>query len=117
MKKLFFILIFSVVAASPAKADPATAAVLAPLALKAAREASPYVISGMRGSGDQMTAVAQDLGRILLLPWGAIQATVGMPFGYMGDGFDNIFTGVCAPFELVYDLVVLPFSFLSQSGI
>lgn len=117
MKKLLFILIFSVTAAFPAKADPVTMMVLAPLALKAAREASPYVISGMRGSGDQMVAVAQDFGHILLLPWGAIQATAGMPFGYMGDGFDNIFTGVCAPFELVYDLVLLPFTFMSQSGL
>ena len=117
MKKIFLILIFCVTAAFPVKADPATAMVLAPLALKAAREASPYVISGMRGSGDQMVAVARDLGRVMLLPWGAIQATVGMPFGYMGEGFDNIFAGVCAPFELVCDLVVLPFTFLSQSGL
>ena len=116
MRKLLVILILCG-ALSPARAEPMTMAMLAPLALKAAREASPYLISGMRGSGDHMLAVAQDLGQLLRLPWGVIQATAGLPFGYMGDGFSNIFAGVCAPFELVYDLVTLPFTFTDRSGI
>ena len=50
------------------KAEPVTMALLAPVALKVAKDASPHLISGMRGAGDNMVAVAQDMGRILLLP-------------------------------------------------
>ncbi len=84
---------------------------LAPIALKVAKDASPHVISGMRGAGEQMVAVANNLGDMIKLPWGIIQATAGVPFGYFGEGMNNIFNGVCAPFYLVVNVLTLPFAF------
>ena len=110
MKKLLCVLIM-VSCIVPVKAEPVTMALLAPIALQAAKEASPHVISGMRGAGDHMVAVVNDVGRIFLLPLGVIQITAGLPFGYMGEGLNNIWNGVCAPFALVVDVITLPFAF------
>ncbi|MCI5779494.1 MAG: hypothetical protein MR051_06750 [Lentisphaeria bacterium] len=115
MKK--FLLILTLCAVIPVRSEPVTMVLLAPVALKVAKDASPHVISGMRGAGDQMLAVAQDLGNILLLPWGVVQATAGLPFGYMDDGFGNIFAGVCAPFQLVMDVLMLPVAFTGNSNL
>lgn len=111
MKKLLLALIFAATAVIPVKAEPVTMVILAPLALKVANDASPYVISGMRSSGHQLLEVVKDCGNILRLPWGAIQATAGAPLGYFNDGLSNIWRGVCAPFQLVVDIVLLPFAF------
>jgi len=111
VKKLLLAVILMVVTVIPVKAEPVTMMVLAPVALKVANDASPYVISGMRSSGSQLLEVAKDIGNILRLPWGAVQATAGAPFGYFNDGLSNIWTGVCAPFHLVVDIILLPFAF------
>ena len=111
MKKLLFAVMLMVMTVIPVKAEPVTMMVLAPVALKVANDASPYVISGMRSSGSQLLEVAKDIGNILRLPWGAVQATAGAPFGYFNDGLSNIWTGVCAPFHLVVDIILLPFAF------
>ena len=111
MKKLLLAVILMVVTVIPVNAEPVTMMVLAPVALKVANDASPYVISGMRSSGSQLLEVAKDIGNILRLPWGAVQATAGAPFGYFNDGLSNIWTGVCAPFHLVVDIILLPFAF------
>ena len=111
MKKLLLILAVAIVAAMPVKAEPVSMAILAPLALKVANDASPYVISSMHSGGAQMLEVVKDCGRILLLPWGALQASIGAPFGYLNDGLGNIWSGVCAPFQLVVDIIMLPFAF------
>ncbi|MBE6399789.1 MAG: hypothetical protein E7041_06580 [Lentisphaerae bacterium] len=111
MKKLLSAVIFAVITVIPVKAEPVTMMVLAPVALKVANDASPHVIFGMRSSGGQLLEVAKDIGNILRLPWGAVQATAGAPFGYFNDGMSNIWTGVCAPFQLVTDIILLPFAF------
>ena len=73
-----------------AEAEPVTMVVLAPLALEAAKQASPYVITAMRNGGMQLLEVGKDLGNILRLPLGIIQATIGAPFGLYGSGWENI---------------------------
>ena len=111
MKKVVLALIIAFAAILPVKAEPVTMVLLAPLALKVANDASPHVISGMRSSGAQLLEVVKDCGDILRLPWGAIQATAGAPFGYFGNGLNNIWRGVSAPFRLVVDIIMLPFAF------
>ena len=109
IKILMVLVIKGLLKTKPAKAYPDI--LLAPVALKVANDASPHVISGMRSSGGQLLEVAKDIGNILRLPWGAVQATAGAPFGYFNDGLSNIWTGVCAPFQLVTDIILLPFAF------
>ena len=111
MKKLLSAVIFAVITVIPVKAEPVTMMVLAPVALKVANDASPHVISGMRSSGGQLLEVAKDIGNILRLPWGAVQATAGAPFGLFSNGLGNIGAGCVAPFKLVVDVLLLPLAF------
>ena len=90
--------------------EPVTMIVLAPLALKAAKEASPYVIGGMQNAGNQMVYIGKDIFEIFCLPLGLIQCTAGAPFGLLGNGVNNIGTGITAPFRLVWDVILLPVS-------
>ena len=48
---------------------------------------------------------------IMLLPLGAVQATLGAPFGYLGTGVKNIGKGAVAPFKMVLNVLALPFCF------
>ncbi len=90
--------------------EPVTMIVLAPLALKAAKEASPYVIGGMQSAGTQMVSVGKDIFEIFYLPLGVMQCTAGAPLGLLGNGINNIGTGIIAPFKLVWDVMLLPVS-------
>ena len=99
-----------------AHAEPVTMVVLAPLALEAAKQASPYVISALHSGGRQLLEVGKDMGNILRLPLGVVQVTLGLPFGMVGDGLDNIMMGFFAPFQLVGDILILPLSFFGAGG-
>ena len=89
-------------------AEPVSMVVLAPLALKAANTASPYVIQWMQNSGSQLLNIGKDIAEILYLPLGLIQCTAGAPFGFFSNGLGNIETGCVAPFKLVWDVFLLP---------
>ena len=114
MKKLLLIILLFgnlTVFVPRAEAEPVTMVVLAPLALEAAKQASPYVITAMRNGGRQLLEVGKDAGNILRLPLGVLQTTLGLPFGLAGDGIQNIVMGTVAPLQLVGDVLILPFSF------
>ena len=111
MKKIILTLILLFASELPLKGEPVTMMLLAPVALKVAKDASPHIISGLRGAGDHMVAIVNNFGDIIKLPWGVIQATAGAPLGYFGDGMNNIFNGICAPFSLVVNIITLPFAF------
>ena len=96
--------------------DPVTMAVLAPIALKGARQASPYVISGMQRAGRQLLVIGGDVANLLRLPLGVVQATLGAPFGFLGDGIKNIGTGLLSPLELVLDVLNLPLAAAGLTG-
>ena len=89
-------------------AEPVSMVILAPLALKAANTASPYVIQCMQNSGSQLLNIGKDVVEILYLPLGVVQCTAGAPFGFFSNGLDNIGTGCFAPFKLVWDIFLLP---------
>ena len=91
-----------------AHAEPVTMVILAPLALKAANMASPYVIKWMQNSGSQLLNIGKDVVEILYLPLGVVQCTAGAPFGFFSNGLGNIGTGCAAPFKLIWDTLLLP---------
>ena len=99
-----------------AHAEPVTMVILAPLALEGAKVASPHVITALQNGGRQMLEIGKDMGNILRLPWGLLQATFGFPLGLFGEGLENITAGLCAPFQLVGDILILPFSFFRRGG-
>lgn len=92
----------------PAKAEPVTMIILAPLALKAANMASPYVIQWMKNSGGQLLNIGKDMVDLLCLPLGVVQCTLGAPLGFFSNGLGNIGAGCVAPFKLVKDVLLLP---------
>jgi hypothetical protein len=88
--------------------DPVTIAILAPIALKAAQVAQPYVTKGLINFGRGLLLCGKDMLEILRLPLGFIQSTLGIPFGALPSGIRNIFLGGVAPFRLGFHVMMLP---------
>lgn len=91
--------------------DPVTIAILAPIAIKAAQIAAPYVIRGLKSGGVHLVKMGKDVLEILYLPLGVVRCTVLAPFGQFGPGVKNIVEGGIAPFKLALDAVLLPVAF------
>jgi hypothetical protein len=115
MKKKFLLLTivigmcFMLFPAPKAKAmDPVTIAILAPIALKAAEIARPYVTRGLINFGKGLLLCGKDLIGVCRLPLGFIQATIGIPFGGLSPGIKNIVLGSIAPFQLGFHTIMLP---------
>ena len=64
----------------------------------------------------RMEEIGKDMGNLLMLPLGIVQATLGIPLGLLGNGLENIVIGLCAPFQLVGDVLILPLSFFGVGG-
>lgn len=110
MKKIFLLIIILSAFFIPQKSnamDPVTIAVLAPVAIEGAKVASPYIIRGLASGGRHMLTMAGHTAEIFLIPWG-IGQILAMDYA---SGFGNIFQGLCAPFKLVGDAVLLPAAF------
>lgn len=107
---LFAALFFAVPAAAPRlhAMDPVTIAVLAPVAVKAAQVALPYVVRGLQCGGAQLIKMGLDVANILRLPVGLLQSTLGAPIGFFDLGISNMCQGGLAPFKLAWDSVTLP---------
>lgn len=115
MKKKFLLLTiilsmtFMLFPVQKAKAiDPVTIAILAPLALKAAQIAQPYVTTGLINYGKGLLLCGKDLIELFRLPLGFIQSTIGIPFGALPSGIRNITLGFIAPFRLGFHVMMLP---------
>ena len=91
--------------------DPVTIAILAPLAVKAAQVAAPYVVRGIKCGALQMKKMGFDIAKVLALPLGLCQMTVGAPFGYFKVGANNCWIGIQSPFKFVWDTLMLPLAF------
>lgn len=118
MKKPTFLIlavIFSVYLFAPqpkAKAmDPVTIALLAPVALKAAEVARPYVMRGLMNGAKGLIVCGKDLIEVFRLPLGILQSTILMPF-YFKEGVRNVVLGGVAPFKLCFHVLLLPLQFL-----
>jgi hypothetical protein len=91
--------------------EPVTIALLAPIALKVAEKARPYVQRGLLNGAKNLIVMGKDVLQLMRLPLGIIQSTVLMPF-FFKNGVKNIIMGGIAPIKLVYHAVLLPFQFL-----
>jgi hypothetical protein len=93
--------------------DPATMTAAAPKALELAEIWSPHTINALQSVGIGFMEIGRSTVSILLLPAGILQCTLGAPFGYFGEGAQNCLKGICAPFELVYQVILLPVRVIS----
>lgn len=91
--------------------DPVTIAILAPLAVKGAKIAAPYVVRGLICGSKQMGKIGFDAAKILFLPIGLIQMTLGAPFGQFSNGVNHCWHGILSPFKMVWDTIMLPMAF------
>ncbi|MEA4863124.1 MAG: hypothetical protein AB7F40_05745 [Victivallaceae bacterium] len=94
--------------------DPVTIAILAPIAIKGAQIAAPYVMRGLVSGGKGLLTMGEDVLNIMRLPLGVVQSTVLAPFCF-SDGLSNIVKGGVAPFKLGLDAVLLPVRFCGVS--
>ncbi len=109
--------IFALVPPPEAEAiDPVTIAILAPIALKVAEAARPYVVRGLANGGRHLLTMGTDTLEFMLFPLGLMQTTVGAPFGGLAPGLRNVIRGGVAPFKLVFHTLLLPVSFFGIGG-
>ena len=90
--------------------EPITVALLAPVALKVYEAAEPRLVKGAAAGGRKMIQIGGNLLEFFLLPLGAIQVTLGAPFGFFNSGVNNITRGAIAPVKMVGNMLVLPFA-------
>lgn len=117
MRKCVLTVIFMTALFLPfkAKADPVTLAVFAPLALKAASIAAPYVMRGVQSGAVHMVKIGYDVVGIFRLPLGVGQSLLGWPFGYFKTGVKNMTLGAIAPLKLTWDVLLLPVALVGIS--
>lgn len=93
--------------------EPATMTAAAPKAFELASIWSPHAISALQSGGIGLLKIGESTVSILLLPAGILQCTLGAPFGMFSDGVQNCIRGGTAPFELVYQIILLPIRIIS----
>ena len=90
--------------------DPVTIAILAPIAIQAARIAYPYVKQGLINMGKHFIKMGGDMLELLLLPWGLIEMTLGAPLGGFSPGVKHFVKGGVAIGKLVWHCLLIPIS-------
>ncbi len=113
MKNVFFllcvVLLISEFNVQEAKAmDPVTIAILAPYALPVAEAAGKHAFKGLMAGMPALGDMGTSLLSIFLLPVGVLECTVGMPFGFFGDGIGNVWDGTVAPVKFAYSTLKWP---------
>lgn len=114
MKKFIMILLVAVLVlpfgAMKARAiDPITLMILAPVAVKAAEIAKPYIIKSVIGTGRGLIKISRDAFHILYLPLGLLEMTIGAPFKRFRTGVKHVIRGgVIAPIRLILHSFLLP---------
>lgn len=89
--------------------DPITMAILAPVALKAAEAAKPFVIRSVVGTGKGMLKIGKDVFELLYIPYGLGEITIGLPFKRGRKGLVHLVRGgVIAPAKLLVHTLMLP---------
>ncbi len=95
--------------------DPVTIMILAPIALKAAAIAKPYVLRGLTNLGKHCVKMGAALLEFMRLPVGFIQMTLGAPFGGLSPGLKNVVKGGLGMGKFVVRAVMLPVSIFGLS--
>lgn len=87
--KIFLVCAAIIAAAAPQRAqaiDPVTIAILAPIALKAAEAARPYVIRGMINLGKGMLKIGKASLELFFIPYGLFKMIFLAPWGEFRSG-------------------------------
>lgn len=106
---LTLILIMSVTVPRARAIDPVTMAILAPIALKVAEAAKPYLIRSLVRTGKGMIDIGKDAFELLYLPYGIGEMTIGAPFKKFRKGMVHVVRGgVIAPIKLFLHILILP---------
>ena len=88
--------------------DPVTLALLAPAAMRMAEATHPYLMNGLACGARGLAKTGISAFKTLYLPLGAVQCTLGLPFGLLGSGVNNLIEGGAAPFEMAFHACMLP---------
>ena len=118
LKKLFLIFLMMCFTFVPLKAfEPSSLITFAPQAAQLAQTWSPHLFRAMNSTGTGLLKIGTAVFDMFKLPWGLLQSTLGAPFGYFGDGVQNMGTGLVAPCELVLQTLLLPVRIISLGAI
>ena len=110
-------LLFSPVAIPESSAfEPSSLITAAPHAAQLAKLWSPQVMRALGSTGTGLYKMGAATLNILRLPLGLLQCTAGAPFGFFGNGVQNIGAGVVAPFKMTWDILMLPLAMFGVSG-
>ncbi len=89
--------------------DPVTLAIVAPLALQAAKVVAPYVFKAAANMGIVIARATVDLLGIIRLPIGLVECTLLAPWTFRA-GLKNIGLGLAAPFKFCGWILLVPVS-------
>lgn len=89
--------------------DPLTSSIGSAAAQEVAGDAVPLVTKGAGTILKSSFLIVKDALGVLWLPVGAVESTVGAPFGLFGHGVTNMVDGVAAPFKVAGHVIKLPF--------
>ncbi|MCQ2378128.1 MAG: hypothetical protein MJ016_02825 [Victivallaceae bacterium] len=103
-----FCALFFVFAPQARAIDPITIPILAPLALRGAKMASPYVLRGCSNGIRGGSKIFMDSLHLLRLPWGIFQMMFLWPWGSFHPGLVNVFRGCIAPVKIIIHSLMLP---------
>ena len=82
--------------------DPVTLALLAPAAMRMAEATHPYLMNGLACGARGLAKTGISAFKTL------VQCTLGLPFGLLGSGVNNLIEGGAAPFEMAFHACMLP---------
>ena len=88
--------------------DPVTIAILAPIALKAAEAARPYVIRGMINFGKGMLKVGRASLDIFFIPYGLFKMIFLSPWGEFRSGVVYTIRGGIGIGKIIVHILLLP---------
>ena len=89
--------------------DPITMAILAPIALKVADAAKPFIIRSVVGTFRGVFNIGKAALEILYLPLGIGEITIGLAFNKGRSGLIHIIRGgMIAPFKMLINVLILP---------
>jgi len=92
--------------------DPLTSSIGSAAAGDVAGEAVPLAAKGAATIVKSSFMIVKDALGVLWLPVGAVESTVGAPFGLFGHGVTNMVDGVAAPFRVAGHVIKLPFQLI-----
>ena len=105
---LFLVLAVAIPVQRAEAIDPVTLAILAPVALKVAEKAQPYLARAALNGGKCLFMMGKDVFQTFYLPYGLLKMSLGAPFGGFRSGLIYTIRGGVAPAKLVVHTLMFP---------